>query len=254
MNIKIIESAGSGATGQQVLISYVCNETVAIDAGCLGLMTPLDSQRRIRHIFLSHSHIDHTASLPSFLDNVYVPGPESVVIHALPDTLDSLKRDFFNDRVWPDLLRLSRAETPFLRLQPLTPERPVQVDGLSITPLELNHVVPTVGFVIADAHGAVAIVSDTAPSERVWEALNALDNLRAVFLEASFPESMAWVAEKAMHLTPLLFRGELAKLRRSVPTIAVHLKPAYREALIEELHSLRLPQLEIGVPGAMYRY
>jgi len=58
----------------QFLSSYLINDTLAIDAGCLGLFrTPLE-QARIKHILISHTHMDHIASLPIFLENVYESG------------------------------------------------------------------------------------------------------------------------------------------------------------------------------------
>ena len=51
----------------QFLVSFLVNDAVAIDAGPLGLLADLDRQRRVRHVFLTHEHIDHLATLPIFL-------------------------------------------------------------------------------------------------------------------------------------------------------------------------------------------
>lgn len=238
----------------QFLLSYLINDTVSIDAGCIGLITPLADQARIRHIFLSHSHIDHISSLPCFLDNVYTPGPDCVTLHGNPATMESVRTDFFNDRIWPDLVRLSELETPFLRMQDLAWEQPVHVEGLTVTPVELDHVVPTFGFVIASDATAVAIVSDTCPSNRIWAVANTFPQLKAVFLEASFPNSMDWLAAKTKHLTPLLFREELRKLKRDVEVIAVHIKPGFRAQIVEELGALGLPRLRIGESETTYEF
>ncbi len=250
----MISSANGPGDRHQYLLSYVCNQSVAIDAGCIGLITPLEEQLRIKHVFLTHSHLDHTASLPQFLDNVYFPGPECPNIYAHPATLESLRSDFFNERVWPDLERLSRDESPFLRLFPLLESQATAVDGLTITPIELRHVVPTFAYTISDGSSTVAIVSDTSPSERIWEVLNALPKLDALFLEVSFPNSMKWVADKAMHLTPQTFGEELAKLQRPVRTLAVHVKPAFRAKVLQEVADLHLPQVEFVDPGREYLF
>lgn len=254
LRVQLVGSANGPGENHQFLISYVIDNCVAIDAGSLGVMTPLSEQAKIRHVFLSHSHLDHVATLALFLDNIYTPGPDCVVVHGHPETLASLRSDFFNDRVWPDLIRLSTSETPFLRLEPLTAERPVMVEGLTITPVALNHVVPTFGFIVANSTAAIAIVSDTSPSDRVWEIANATPQLKAVFLEVSFPENMRWLADKAMHLTPALFRDELGKLHRDVSVIAVHVKPAFRDAIITELQALAIPHVKLGEPGRGYEF
>lgn len=235
-------------------MSYVVDDCLALDAGSIGFVSPLAVQERIRHVFLSHSHIDHIASLPSFLDNVYQVGRDCPTIYGSTETLNSLKGDFFNDRVWPDLFRLSQEESPFLRVETLESGRSVELGGYRVTPVALDHVVPTFGFVVEDAKAAIAIVSDTAPSTEIWRVINATTNLKGIFLEASFPEHMAWLAEKSKHLTPRLFLEEVRKLRLAVPVVAVHIKPAFRSTVIAELEALRWPLLEIGEPGREYSF
>lgn len=46
---------------------------------------------------------------------------------------------------------------------------------------------------------------------------------------------MLWLAEKAFHLTPSLFKAELAKLDREIPVVAIHVKPAFQEEVWAEL-------------------
>lgn len=254
MKITLIESSVGPGPRQQILASYLVNDDVVIDAGSVGFFSPLETQRRIRHVFLSHSHIDHLASLPIFIDNVYQQGPECPTVHAGKHTLTCLQSDIFNDRLWPDMVRLSLQESPFLRFSEAVSEQTVDVDGLQVTPVLLNHLVPTFGFVITDDDAAVAIVSDTSPTERVWEIINATPNLRAVFLEASFPNDMEWLAERAMHLTPSLFAAEVEKLTHDVPVVAVHIKTAYDEQVRSELQNLNLPRVQIAEPGRTYEF
>lgn len=217
-------------------------------------MTPLDIQRAVKHIFVSHSHIDHLASLPIFVDNTYTPGPDCVTVHGNESVLDCLQRDIFNDRIWPDMIRLSAEETPFLRTSEIHSEQPVTVEGLTVTPVLIDHIVPTMGFVVQDDHSAIAVVSDTGPTDRIWEVINATKNLKAVFLEASFPNNMDWLAEKAMHLTPAMFYAEQKKLKHDVPVIAVHIKAAFDAPIRAELKELKLPNLQFGEPGKVYDF
>ena len=253
MRIKLLNSSIADAANQYS-VSFLINDCVAIDAGCIGLLPSLDDQMRIRHVVISHAHFDHVASLPIFLDNVYEPGPDCVTVYGGRDVLESLKTHFFNDVVWPDLLRLSEEESPFLKTLTLKHLAPTTVDELLITPIALNHVVPTFGFVIEDAHSAIAIVSDTGPTEEIWNVAKSNPKLKAVFLESAFPNSMRWLADKSMHLTPASFLDEYRKLGKSVPVIAVHLKPAFRGEISRELEALELDELRIATPGADYEY
>src|SRR5439155_26485019 len=125
------------------------------------------------------------ASLPVFLENVYRPGVPCVTVYGNEAVLDSLRRDFFNDRVWPDFIRLSELGPPFLRLQQVRPGQTLEAGGLRVTAVAVNHTVPTLGYLFEDRAAAVAIPSDTGPTEEIWERANGLPNLKAVFLEAS---------------------------------------------------------------------
>ena len=254
LKITLLHSAAGAQSVRSFALSILVNDTICIDAGSIGYLPSLADQKRIRAIVLTHSHMDHVASLPLCLDNVYEYGPHCPTIYAGRDAIAALKSDFFNDRVWPDFVRLSGEESPFLGLVELEAEVPVTVEGVSITPVALNHVVPTFGYLIEDTRATVALVCDTLPTERIWQLLGGVKNLAAVFIEASFPNSMQWLADKSEHLTPATVRGELAKLRKPVPAYAVHIKPAYYDAIVAELADLKRPDLHVAQPGRTYEF
>jgi ribonuclease BN (tRNA processing enzyme) len=256
VQVTILPSSVSppGEPPLQYLTTYLVNGKVAIDAGALGVCGTPREQAAIRHVFLSHTHIDHLATLPIFLDNVYQRGPGCPTLYVSDEVLDCLRRDIMNDRLWPDFIRLSDERPPFLRLHRLEPGRAVQVESLRITAVPVNHVVPTLGFLVEEDSAAVAFSSDTAPTEELWQLARRTPNLKAVFLEATFPEGKAWLAEVARHLTPSLFALEVAKLPEQTAVIAVHLQPRFQAEVIPELLALGLPNLQIGEPGRTYRF
>jgi ribonuclease BN (tRNA processing enzyme) len=143
---------------------------------------------------------------------------------------------------------------PFLQLCPLRPEEQVEVAGLRILPVPVDHLVPTFGYAIADNRSAVIIAGDTGPTTRLWEVAHQTPGLRAVFLEACFPNSLQRLAETSCHLTPEMFGGEVAKMPAGIKVVAMHIKVRYREEVIRELNALRLPNLEIGVCEKEYEF
>ena len=246
MKVRLLASSVQDPSRRQFVTSCLINRAVAIDAGCVGFYGSPQEQEAIRHVFLTHSHADHTASLPMFVENTWSSSGTCPRIYGSRETLDSLQRHVFNDTIWPDLVALSKKMHPFLSLCPLQAEVPVEADGLKITPVRVNHLVPTFGYVVSDADGAVIIGGDSGPTDRLWEVAHQTDGLWAVFLEASFPNSMKSLAEAARHLTPEMFRREVEKMPSGVRVVAVHIKVRYREQVIRELRALRLPNLEIG--------
>jgi ribonuclease BN (tRNA processing enzyme) len=227
------------------------NDVVAIDAGSLGLYGSPADQGRIGHVFLTHAHMDHVGSLPIFLENVSDDSARCPTIHAPQAVLDVIHTDVLNDRLFPDFVRLSNDGPPLVRLEPLTPGRPVQVAGLSVTAVDVDHVVPTVGYLVDDSKSAFVFVTDTAPTDAIWALANQCPRLKAVFLEVTFPEAELWLAQVAKHLTPKLFAGEVRKLRAGVPIYAIHLKPRCRDQMVEELAALKLPNLTVLEPGRL---
>ena len=96
--------------------------------------------------------------------------------------------------------------------------------------------------------------ADSGPTERIWKIAHQTPNLRAVFLEACFPNSLADLAKASLHLTVGMFAGEVAKIPTGVKIIAIHIKVRYRDHVIRELKALGLPNLEIGECERNYEF
>ena len=66
---------------------------------------------------------------------------------------------------------------------------------------------------------------------------------------------MAQLAETTRHFTPASLQRELQKLSHNgLDILTVHLKPSYREKLIEELKALGIPRLSVMEPGRTYSW
>lgn len=254
MRVTLVPASVCNDNGRnQFLTSFVIDETVALDAGSIGFYGTCDEQRRIQHVLLSHSHIDHLASLPIFLENVFEPS-RCVAIHASENVIDCLQRDVFNQRLWPDFINLKVDGAAFLTLHPLVPGKALAIDGLRVTPVPVNHSVPTLGFIVEDEQSALVFTSDTGPTDEIWNRANDMPHLKAVFVEVTFPNDMADLANVSKHLTPALFAAEANKLRRPARLIVVHIKPRFYDQVTSELHSLKIANMEIGRLGATYEF
>jgi cAMP phosphodiesterase len=249
VKVRILPSGSSG-NHLQYLSSFVINDAVSIDAGCIGL-GELADQEPVNHVLITHTHSDHLGSLPMFLEN-RDGNPRQIYGH--PFVLETLKTDVFNGRIWPDLLGGDPRTGQTVTLVPLEPEEPVLCAGLRITPVGVNHIVPTLGFIVEDDDATVVFGSDSGPTERIWKLARARPNLKAVFIETSFPDRMTERAIATGHLTPQLLRTEAGKLPEHVSKIVVHMKPLYYEQIMADLASLQMSNLTVGSGGKTYTF
>lgn len=253
MRVTVVDGSESASRRQSNLISYVVDEQLAVDAGALALL-PLAEQKKLTTVFLSHSHTDHIATLPLLLENVYTWTPECITVYANASTIADLKQHVFNDRIWPDIFRISQIATPFIDLRAIEAGQVVQVGNKRVTAFDVQHTIPTLGYLIQDETDAVAIVADTSPCDAIWEFLSGAEKLRAVFLEISFPDALQWLADISQHLTPQNFLAETRKLQRQVEWYVTHMKPEFASQIVEEVAALELARCQFAVGAQCYEF
>jgi ribonuclease BN (tRNA processing enzyme) len=232
---------GGSAPGHR-MTTFLLNDVTALDAGAITAVLSLAEQRRIRRVFITHSHLDHVATLPFFVENVF-GRPEPVEIIAPQPVLTSLQRHLFSGDLWPDFSRLPSRREASVRLRPIAEGTTLRVDGLSFTPVRVNHVVPTYGYLVSTPRASILFSGDTAPTENLWKLADRARNLKAIFLEVSFSDELAAVAAASRHLTPALLEPELAKTRQDVPVFLYHMKPPSVSRIEREVRALRNPRL-----------
>ncbi len=253
MRIEVLGGYG-GESPECRMTCLLINDRIALDAGSLTQTLPIERQVDLHSIVLSHSHIDHTNCLPFFIENVYGKTTGAIDVHASAPTLYAIRKYLFNNDTWPDFTRLPNHLLPALRFQDLEAERPLVIDGVSFTPVPVDHLVPTFGFLIEQDGAAVLWSSDTGPTTRLWELANATPNLKALFIETSFDNALQDVADVSLHLTPRTLEVELRKLKRKVPVLLHHLKPPCVERIHAEVKQLHNGDVGFLEQGKVYRF
>jgi ribonuclease BN (tRNA processing enzyme) len=246
-----------GYGGESLECRMTClliNGTIALDAGSLSQALSIERQVAVRSILLSHSHMDHTNSLPFFIENVYGKGDRAIDIHASSPTVYAIRKHLFNNDTWPDFTRLPNHLLPAMRFLEFESEQPVVIDGVSFTPIPVDHLVPTHGFLIEQDGVAVLWSSDTGPTQRFWEIANRTPNLKAVCIDTSFDNALQHVADLSLHLTPRTLESELRKLEKRLPVLVHHLKPPCVQKIREEVKLLRNPDIEFLEQGKEYKF
>ena len=258
MNIQLLPSTfdtNGHATPEQRLTCFLIDETVAVDAGSIALALSAEQREKVRDIIVTHPHMDHIASLPIFIDDLYPTLKRPIRVYATQVVIDLLERDIFNWNVYPRFSELKNDFGPVMEYVPVPEGQEFQVAHLKVTVVPVNHIVPTVGLLVSDGRSTVAFSSDTAETEEFWTLVNSAAKVDALLIETSFPNSMAQLAEVSRHFTPASLERELGKLNHNgLDILAVHIKPAYRETIIEELKALNIAGLGVMEPGRTYTW
>jgi len=243
MKIQVLGCSGSIGRDNRTT-SFLLDHDILIDAGTgVGDLT-LDALEKIDHILLTHSHLDHVLSVPLLADSVMrrrqARRAAPIQVHALPETLEVLREDLLNNRLWPDFTRLPTPERPALQLVPVQVGQQLQLAGRHIEVLPALHAVPACGFAVHAAspgRGAWVYTGDTGPNPALWERL-AQFPVEHLIIETAFSEAERHVAAESGHHCP----GTLAEeLRLAPPGASVHIthiKPGEIDAVMQALRAL----------------
>jgi cAMP phosphodiesterase len=258
MRVQLLPSSFDSqghATSEQRLTCFLIDEQVAIDAGSIALAITPEQRKTVRDIIVTHPHMDHIASLPIFIDDLFETLKSPVRIYATPEVIDLMERDIFNWNVYPRFSELKNEFGPVMEYVPIPMGKEFKVAHLTVTAVAVNHIVPTVGLVVSDGNSTVAFSSDTSETDELWNVINRFPRIEALLIEASFPNSMASLAEVSRHYTPASLQRDLRKLSHNgLDILAVHIKPAYRQMVIDELKALNISKLGVMESGRIYNW
>ncbi|HUX08241.1 MAG TPA: 3',5'-cyclic-nucleotide phosphodiesterase [Acidobacteriota bacterium] len=251
MKIRVLGCYG-GMDGGHGLTSFLINDWLAIDAGAITDALSFEEQKKITDVIITHSHLDHTTSLPFLVDNIFGTKHKPLNIFGHTDVLNDLRKHVFNDVSWPDFTCLPSPDNPVMKFNELPVGKETRIGQLLVKPVWVNHLVPTTGLIITENERSWINSSDTADTEEIWEHVNLLTDPRLLFLECSYPNRFAELAEASKHLTPAGVGRQLARLERKFPIRIYHGKPKHAEEIMKELQELGHPDLELLQQGKIY--
>ncbi len=256
MKFQLLPSTftGAGASSRQHLTCFVIDDAVAIDAGSLAMAASPLQQRQIRNVVLTHAHLDHIAGLPLYIDDLFSTLTEPIIVHATQPVIDILERDIFNWSVYPRFSELSNSIGPVLKYEAFGEAEEFTVRNLTLRAIEVNHKVPSTGFLISDSTTTIALSGDTAGTDGFWSMVNAADDMSAILLECAFPDELDELAVVSHHLTPRRMALELEKCDRDCPVYVVNLKPMFREKIVDEIDRLNLNSVTVLEVGKAYEW
>ena len=258
MKIRVLGSHGSdmlvnGPDGPTLCrsVGFLVNDEIMVDAGTLASGLTLEEQQRIKHIILSHLHLDHIKGIPPLVDNLSGLVDHQVEVASLASVITGLQKHVFNDMVFPNFFDIQGTRHSILRPKGLEAQQEVSVsNGIRVTPIPVNHTVETAGYVIRDDSAAWIYSGDTYLTENIWQVASRTPNLKGIFIEVSFPNSMTEMAIQSKHLTPKLLDQEFRKIGKpDLPLFVYHMKPTVRNEIIQEIAQLDIERVTILSEG-----
>ncbi len=252
MRLRVLGCYGAEALGYKSA-AFLINDLLLVDAGNINSLSGADEISGIRHLILSHAHLDHIKGLP-FLAEQLAEGGKGLEVFGTEETLSSLRQHIFNGSIWPDLSKLPTPQNPAIRYMKMLEGVPVAMSRLSVKAVPVNHTVPTVGFVISDDGSSILYSGDTWTTDRIWEEANNTVNLKGLMIEVSYPNRLKERAVITRHLTPLLLTEELRKidLKNGMMIFIYHLKPPFVDEIKREICELKMDNLVLLEEGDVF--
>ncbi|MHB8709841.1 MAG: 3',5'-cyclic-nucleotide phosphodiesterase [Desulfuromonadales bacterium] len=236
MRLRVLGCSGAELPGFNTS-SFLIDETLLIDAGAPCLVLTGDEQQAIRHIFITHTHLDHIKGIALLADNLSLTESGSgVEVVSLRENLEAMRAHLFNDILWPDFTRLPSVENPAIVFREISLLHATRFGDYSVTACRVNHVVPTAGYFVQRERCSLLFSGDTGPTDQLWNLANGVD---ALVVDVSFPNIQEALALSSGHLTARLLGRELRKVKVLPRRILVnHAKPQHLEIIRDELAEL----------------
>ena len=235
MRIRTLGCSGGIGAGSRTSAMLV-DEDVLIDAGTGIGDLALADLFAIRHVFLTHAHLDHIAGLPMLVDANFEEDFElPVTVYARAETLDAIQAHLFNDVIWPDFGKIPSQHNAILRYVTLNPGQSVSIRRRSFRAIDVQHSVPSLGFTVQNSAGAFAVSGDTKTNETLWPVLNACRELRVLVIEVSFPDEQRELADAAGHYCPQTMCRDLKRLRHSPEIWLTGMKPGEEQRILQQV-------------------
>lgn len=245
MEIRVLGCNGGILPGFRTP-GFLVNERVLIDSGHVAGVLTLEEQNKIRDIFVTHFHLDHTKDIAFLTDNAVGDHDLPVTIYGTAETVSDFKKHFFNNATWPDFTKINSGNRPIAQLVVVRKGEKTAVMGMEMMPFPVNHSIDGVGYVVRDGSSVVVFSGDTGPTDTMWDIINADMNIKAIFVETSFPNEFQAIADASGHFTPQTLDADLKKLEKTdIPIYLYHLKPKYYDVITQEIRALKRDNLII---------
>jgi ribonuclease BN (tRNA processing enzyme) len=234
MKLRVLGCSGGIGKGLHTS-SYIVDDDILLDAGTGVGDLSLAEMHQLKHIFITHSHMDHVLSIPLLVDTLFADLQQHPLrVYARAETIKVLKAHVFNWHLWPDFTELPSKNAPALQLIEMNPGDELVLGDRHIDMVDVNHTVPACAYIVRSGDTVIAYSGDTTTNTSLWHRLNQYPKLDFMIIETAFAEEEIELAKLAKHYCPSLLVEDLKKLKHK-PKIGIsHLKPGDEERIFQQ--------------------
>ena len=99
MKIEVLGCSGAEFPGHNPP-GFLIDGKILLDAGTIGASLSENAQWKIRHIVVSHAHLDHIRGIPFLADNIIIKNKRhNVTVIGIAPVLKSLKNNLLNNKI-----------------------------------------------------------------------------------------------------------------------------------------------------------
>lgn len=207
-----------------------------IDAGSGLERLPLNEQKKIHTVVLTHSHLDHHSHLAFLANNLVQDFSQPITVIGIRETIEALKSHIYNNVIWPDFSVIPEPERAVMRFKTQEVGKEFEIDGVRMVLIAVNHSVPAVGIWAerkTDQY-RFAFTGDCFTNDNFWEQLNALPPVEDLIADCQYTENQSEIAKIAKHYFPTALAEDLRKLLYTPRIILSHLPAERREIVLNE--------------------
>jgi 3',5'-cyclic-nucleotide phosphodiesterase len=236
MKLHILGCAGGIGGREKLTTCLKVDDDILLDAGTGVSRMEIAQLVKIDHVFLTHSHLDHVVGLGFLLDSVLGKRSSPVTVHATERVIATLKAHMFNWMLWPDFATIPTEQNAILRWETMAHDSTVEINGRTISSLDVNHTVESVAYRVNGKTGGFLFSGDMATSPELWKRLAGDVSLKAVVVDCSFPDSELYLAGLSKHFCPQMLIKDIESMPYSTQFLITHLKPGQEDVIMKQLH------------------
>ncbi len=247
-DVRILGSGGS-KNSQAGTSCLQLSANTLIDAGNI-IQSLGEKAAEIDHIFLTHSHLDHIVDLAFLIERYFSQRTTSLKIYGLRETLEALRKHYFNNTIWPDftVIPLEKSGKMAIELIEIDLHTDYRFDHFTIRAIPVEHTVDTCAYSVEKRFFTLIYAPDTYLCDSLIDEIAANPKIDSLLIDLSFPSTKTELAHRSGHMTPLLLEEMMRRLSRSVNIYAIHLKDPWREEIIDEVRRNPLLKAHVSFP------